>query len=424
MNIPRFSLSTGFSMSKSSINFLLGVICLGLTFSMNAWTKTPQPTLTPAAFKVLEASQELLSEEKYSLAIEKLKKQYVKEKDGSYSRALLLQFLGYSYLLKEQWSPAAKFFDLALKQNALPVKTQLQVIQGYVHARLATDQYRKVIARLSPWLKDNGHSPDVPAALYVQLGMSYLYLDKPQQAINPLREGIRREDKPKASWYETLLVSYFKSKRFKEARLLIDDMIRVLPAKEDYWRQLSILEIRREQFKRALVVYELANKEGFLNKPNDIRQHARLLIQEGAPYRAARLIDTSIKSGRLKPKESDWKLLANSWIQAKEIKKALPALNNSANLSSTGEAHLRIAQLYIDKESWGKAITHLNKALKKGNLKDTGHAYLLLGIARLEIEDWQRATKALKKAKTYNKQKRSATQWLSFIQRKTEQTTN
>ncbi|MBN2700404.1 MAG: tetratricopeptide repeat protein, partial [Methylothermaceae bacterium] len=76
-----------------------------------------------------------------------------------------------------------------------------------------------------------------------------------------------------------------------------------------------------------------------------------------------------------------------------------------------------LAQIHIEQEDWSRAITALNKALTKGKLDSPGQAWLLLGSAHFEQDALDKARSAFVKASQHSLTRKSATQWLIYLER-------
>ncbi len=81
-----------------------------------------------------------------------------------------------------------------------------------------------------------------------------------------------------------------------------------------------------------------------------------------------------------------------------------------------GELYLQLGRIHVEQELWQTSITVIKKALKKGGLKQTGEAYTLLGISYYETGQLQSAKNAFIHALDYRKTKKSAQQWLKYIE--------
>ena len=99
-------------------------------------------------------------------------------------------------------------------------------------------------------------------------------------------------------------------------------------------------------------------------------------------------------------------------------RKGIAALNKAASYAEDGELYIRAAQLEMSLANWEGSKSSARKALEKGGLdsKQNGQAWLLLGTAAAEEKDFETAINAFDKARGYPETRKTASQWLSFVQ--------
>ncbi|MFC1603382.1 tetratricopeptide repeat protein, partial [Pseudomonadota bacterium] len=121
--------------------------------------------------------------------------------------------------------------------------------------------------------------------------------------------------------------------------------------------------------------------------------------------------------GRINKSEKNWEHAANAWLLAREINKAVAALEKAKATLRNPQLGLRLAQLYIESQRWQEAGKTLNTIISDGKLKsaDSGQAWMLLGIVQHETKSIAKARTAFKQAKKYKKTANGAKQWLAFI---------
>ena len=135
-----------------------------------------------------------------------------------------------------------------------------------------------------------------------------------------------------------------------------------------------------------------------------------------SPFKAATILQQEITNKRVRSNSKNWETLANAWTMAKEFDHAIKALETASSLNSKGSLYLQLGQIYVEQEKWKSAITALNSAIKKGGLKkNIGTTYLLLGMSHYELKHPKQAKQSFMKAKQQSKTKKSANQWLKYM---------
>jgi tetratricopeptide (TPR) repeat protein len=166
-----------------------------------------------------------------------------------------------------------------------------------------------------------------------------------------------------------------------------------------------------------LVILEALNDIKPLSKIIEIKALVNLHLSNGAPYKAARILDHALKQKVLPVSEQNLKLLGHAWLEAKEVKLALQPLTQAASLSSHGNIHLRIAQIFIDEEKWLDASNWVKEGIRKGNLNSVADANIMLGIILLNQQKLSESRSAFIKAIDTGEKTLLASRWLKYIDR-------
>lgn len=387
------------------------LMCL-ICFVGGVTAQSKKTTVSPNVFKQLSKSNELIEKKKYVAARETLKIALSKSKKNSFEQAAVLRALSSVNALQSAYVKAAQQLAQAVNLNVFPDDQQQQAILNLGQLYLASEQYRQAIATLVPWLAKNA-SPD--PELSVLLANAYAQTKQYSQALPHIKRAIASKRKPPEAWLQLNLALLYELKRYRSAAQLLERLIKRFPDNKDYWEQLSSVYVQSKQYKKAAGVKHLALQKGVLHREKDILSVVDLYGFVGAPFKAADIMQSALKAGSVKRHASNWEKLANVWLQAREYDKAINALAKASLLHSRGELFLRLGQIHIELEQWDKAISALQQALQKGGLKQPGQAHLLIGVSSYELNRKQQAMQAFRSASQFNRQKKSAQQWLSYL---------
>jgi len=130
------------------------------------------------------------------------------------------------------------------------------------------------------------------------------------------------------------------------------------------------------------------------------------------------VIEKGMQDGVIKRDLTGLRQLGDAYLRARELNKALNPLMKAADLDAKGNIWIRVAQIHLEQENWGKASVALGNAIKKGKLTDTGNAHLLLGIAHFRTNKHKAARKSFEQAMKFKNTKNSAKQWLKVVSQK------
>ena len=369
-------------------------------------------TCRPEVYARLVKAQDALNKNEYAKAEELAQKILKRMRLNPHEKALVLQTLGYVYAGEEKLKKAVKTLQDCHDLQSLPRATQQGLLYVIGQLHLANKAPKKAVKTFDLWLK--GAKNPKANALYTVAAANYQINDY-KASIRHGERAVKTTKKPKDALLQLLLASYIELKRWRSAAKTISILVERHPEKKNNWIQLSAIYSELGDEKRALAVLELAENLGVLDKPSEFVQLGQRLLSEDVPYKAGKYLEKVLKDGKLKMDAANAKLLATAWMQSRDTKKAVPALEGAAKLSKDGELYVRLAQLELENERYKEAIEASEKALKKGGVKNPGQIHLLVGIAEVRRGRESAAIKAFERAAKVPASRRSALGWIKFI---------
>ena len=386
------------------------------TFALAA--KTPNQSLSPKTYQALNDIQTLLSESKFAEVEEGLK-DLEENLNPGFGLALTYQIHAQLFLAQENSKQALNYFTKALALDAMKATQAVSLATNVAQLYLAEGQIAEAINVLQQRIEAaEVEKPGSTIAMaYISLGSAYQLKQDFKNAIIWLQQGIARTDKPRENWLQMLMAAHYQLKQYAEAAAVLDQLIVINESKEEYWLQQASLHQMMNQPKEALKVLQLANVRNILVKEDGLIILVQLLIMEGVPERAGRILLDLLEQNKIEITEDNWKLLASAWLQSRERKKAIEAFIQAAELSLAPDLFYRSAQLQFDESDFVGAIKNFARARELGlDGKKAGLSLLMQGNAYFELEDYINAkvyfSKALKEPDATN----AAKAWLDYMQ--------
>ncbi|MGR9099470.1 MAG: tetratricopeptide repeat protein [Gammaproteobacteria bacterium] len=368
--------------------------------------------VSPVLYKKLKKSEELIAKKNYTAARDLLQGALDSAEKGGFEEATLLRSLASVYALAGQYGKAADALSKCLALNALPEKQAQQALLNLGQLYLATDQYRKAVDTLEKWLSVNRKAdPDT----YILLANAYAQLKQYRKALPYVDKAIRSSSAPKEEWLKLGLALHYELKNYREAAGVLRKLMRLSPDNKEYWNQAVSVHQQLKEYAQAATLKHLAYRKGLLTEEKEILALVNLFLFVDAPYKAAALLEKEIKNGGASNSSKNWELLANAWTEARELDKAVDALRTASKMNAKGELYLRLGYIYVEQEKWDKASEALGQALVKGGLREPGNAYIMLGISQTELKNFKQARRSFAKAREYPKTRKTAEQWLNYI---------
>jgi len=254
------------------------------------------------------------------------------------------------------------------------------------------------------------------SAAYYILAITYYQLERADKALVPAQKAVDLAETPQESWLQLLLALRLTRKEYAKSVPLLEELIKRYP-KKTYWVQLSTVHAALGSFEKALVPLQLAYTQGLLDRPEEVRRLAELMLFLEQPYRSARVMDKALRDKLIEGDASAYELLSNSWIAAREYDKSVAPLQRAAELSKDGEIFVRLAQVHLQREKWAEAEKALQRALAKGGLQNPGSAQLLMGITFYSQNRPHEALSWFSEANQHEQTREEAQNWLKYIER-------
>ena len=332
---------------------------------------------------------------------------------GDYEKAVVSYNLGFAYSARNDNQAAAKAFSQALALNALPQAQHEQLEYNHGQLYIVAGQPDEGIRTLTEYMAHACNA--VPAEAHLFLANALAERKRYKEALPQLDLALAAAPAPKESWVQLKLAMNFELKDYKACAQTLVQLIGLAPAKPDYWKQLSTMFYELKQDTEAVAVLALAERQGFVEKPNERKNLYNIYMMLDLPYKAGNLLQEAIDKGKMPPDEKNLEAVANAWINARESAKAEVVLKKLAGASERGEYFFKLGAMYGDDERWKESREMLAKAIQKGGLKKTGEAWMRLAVAHYNLKDTPDAQAALQKALNYDESRRQAGEWLRHL---------
>ncbi len=237
------------------------------------------------------------------------------------------------------------------------------------------------------------HPEPVPEAFYL-LGIAHYKLGDYAKALPAAERAAPLAPDAPASWLE-LVVALMKERQDTRAAVpWLERLVEKGPDNKVYWLELSVAYERIGDYARSLATMRLAHSAGLLDSDADFRRLSDLLVHQGLPQQGAEVLDRAVAEQIVTADEAAYTKIGTAYFTAGEVDKAVLPLENAARIASSGDAHVRLAVVHVDRQDWAAAIAALHAGMGRGSLTDVGRANLLMGVALYaqgkyeEARDW------------------------------------
>ncbi len=384
-------------------------------------TKTKQAqAVSKDVYERIQKAQEMVDGKDYNGALRLLNSLYNPDKLTEYEQANVLNYIGFVYYNMDDIGNAIRTYERML---AIPtLEPQMAKQTTYTMAQLLTmeEQYSKALSTLNKWFALESNPAPEPYILKAQLHYNLNQYPQMIPAIETAMDIARARDKPvKEDWWNLLNFAYFQQEDYRKVRDIQKTLLQNWP-KARYWKSLAGAYTELGEDEKLIYAYDAAHTQGMLTKDTEFVTMAQLYLQAEVPYKAATLLQEKMDAGVVPKNEKNYRLLSQAWMLSMEDKKAIPALQAAAKLSTDGDLDLRLANSYLNIGEYGDCVSSANTAIRKGGLKNPDNAQISLGMCLYNLRRYGDAKDAFARAAKVPRSRRTANQWISVIDAEVE----
>lgn len=335
------------------------------------------PTIDVTTAKALNAAIEALNMEKYAEAQAAIGALNL-ERLSPYERSKVEQILFNISYAEEKYDEARQHLQRSIDAGGLNEQEISQARYQFAQLYMQEEKWREGAAAMEEWFQ-TATNPN--SAAYYLLAVAYYQMEDFERALPPAQKAVELAEKPQESWLQLVLALYLQKEQFNDAIPLLVQLVETAPDKKTYWMQLSAVYGQVEDYPKALAIMQLAYNAGLVTEDAEIRRLADLLLFNDVPYRGGQILEEAIAKQAVTVDDKIYEKLANCWVAAGELDKAIEPLQRGGELASSGDMLVRLGQVHIERQDWEAAKAALESGLNKGQLTDAGGAQLLMGIA-------------------------------------------
>lgn len=221
------------------------------------------------------------------------------------------------------------------------------------------------------------------------------------------------------SWYRLKMAIYIDKEDYKSAEKTAEILVVNFPNNR-IMLQLAQIYGMNGKSNKQLGLMDALNVAGLFNKESQFKNLTYLYLDAETPYLAAKTLKKGVESKMVERNAKNLESWGMSLFQAQETDKALPLMEEAANLSGDGKLFVRLSAIYYDAEQFDKAIAAGKKALEKKGIRSEAEVHLYLGLAYMNKKDYDKSIESFNKAVKEEKYERTASDLLRYVKREKE----
>ncbi len=393
-------------------NLLFILIVSGSLYSEDVLNETVYWELTRVDTKI--------EEKKFDEAEKILKYWYKKNwRSRSYDKAVIARTYGFFLYQQERFDEAIEKLQVSYDEKALPLAESTSLVQALSQLYATQGKTEKAKELLLNFIAIAEKSPKpVPGmnTVYALTALIYATDKDFDTAYKYINIAIELSTSFKEDWYQLKFAIEYNKEDFIAAEGSAKALLFNKPDKKRYYIQLSAIYNILEKYDLSLATMEVSYMKGMLEKPEEFTNLASFYLYKQNPVMSANVLEKAIANENILFTTANAKLLADSWLYAKERSRSLDVLKDSL-IDSPND--IKLAKQYVDIAfsafKWSEVISGIER-VKKLNISDNGKYQLMQGIAYFELNKIQEAQESFTKASKSEKYADSGVAWLEYLQ--------
>ena len=393
-------------------NLLFILIVSGPLYSEDVLNETVYWELTRVDTKI--------EEKKFDEAEKILKYWYKKNwRSRSYDKAVIARTYGFFLYQQERFDEAIEKLQVSYDEKALPLAESTSLVQALSQLYATQGKTEKAKELLLNFIAIAEKSPKpVPGmnTVYALTALIYATDKDFDTAYKYINIAIELSTSFKEDWYQLKFAIEYNKEDFIAAESSAKALLYNKPDKKRYYIQLSAIYNILEKYDLSLATMEVSYMKGMLEKPEEFTNLASFYLYKQNPVMSANVLEKAIANENILFTTANAKLLADSWLYAKERSRSLDVLKDSL-IDSPND--IKLAKQYVDIAfsafKWNEVISGIER-VKKLNITDNGKYQLMQGIAYFELNKIQEAQESFTNASKSEKYADSGVAWLEYLQ--------
>lgn len=358
-------------------------------------------TMSQKSYDALMVAQKFIEANEMTKAKENLNKLLLEK--NNYAKSYAYQYLANIALQDNDYKKTQVYYENIIKLDSLDKGNLNRIKLSLSKISLSLEDYDKSIKLSNELLIDSKISK---TDIYETLIYSYYYTKKFKKSISYTKKHIAISKKKTENIYQILYSSYIELKNYKKAITTLNVMVRLWSKQQNYWLQLISLYQETKQYKKALSTIELSYKEKILDPKKNTQFYVNLLLQNNVYQKANITMENGIKKGYIKNDKKTFELLVSSYFNAKEFDKSIVLLSKS-EFAKNKKFKKILANIHYSKHNYKSTIKVLESIKTKGKKKIDADTEILLALCYFELNNIKKSTSHLKKVLHTKKKKRA-----------------
>ncbi len=370
--------------------------CVGFGLLLSGAAGAAEKQISRSIGKEMQAAQKALQANQWNDALKNLDAAASKPGINAFDRTKINEFKGFAYIRLNNNKAALQAYEQALQGGEYTPEEIAKTDKIIFTLAASIQDYPKALEYGKKLVDGGGANTDT----FAVMGQTYyLQKDCKNAAVwidRAITSSKKAGEAPKEAFYQIKLRCAFDANDNAATQAALNDLIR-LTDKTEYWNQLIRFMLQDERDDRnILMLYRVMYNTNSMSASNYYVEMAQLLLDAGLPGEAQAVLEKAFASGAVKDdqKERTTRILNAAKTRADADRKGLAQLDAEAQKSKSGEADVKLGEVYYGFGDYQNAVKALQRGLAKGQVKRPDEANVYLGLAESALKNTTDAKKA------------------------------
>jgi tetratricopeptide (TPR) repeat protein len=372
------------------LGVMLAMAWLAASTGVSAAAEKPKgQEISRIIAKEMTAAQKALQAGQWNEALKNLEAAETKSPLTAFDKKTIYQFKGFANVKLGNLKAAQVEFEKVLATGAATPEETASITRTLYGIAASTNQYQKTIDYGKQMVDAGTATPND----YAMIAQSYYQLKDCKNSSTWADKAIAATRKtgeaPKENLYLFKLQCASDAGDTATMDAVLGDLIK-LSNKSTYWNTLLRIERQDERDDHnLLMIYRIMFITNAMTEGTDYIEMAQLLGDAGLPGEAYAVLNKAMSGGLIKDtqKERTMRLLNALKTRADTDQKGLDQEAAEANKSASGEASVKLGEVYYGFGEYQKCVDVITSGLQKGQIKHLDEAYVYLGLAEAQLKN-------------------------------------
>lgn len=344
-----------------------------------------------------------------SVSIEQLEAQFG-EIQQQYARSTAGMQLARHFVQKGEYDKAISYYESALAAQGLSDVINMDLRRELAEVYLSMGKLDGALQSLSPLGQQQKIKDPKILLMYARIYFASNDYLKVASTLDQLFALVTPQDK---SLYLQMVALAYQIQDYERCARALEDLLKDDEANGDYWFQLVAVLLKQNKRQQALAYLALARVQGIAFGEQNVLLLSSLYTSQGNPYKGAEVLQQAISQGLVNSTAEHYRMLFECWLQAREQKLALQALQQAATMSKDGDLYLYWTHMLMQEQDWAQMhAVVLDFCEDPVPALMVGRFNLMLGISEYKLNRFKEAYRAFASATLVGGANELAGQWL------------